>query len=105
MNKFTKKLFLLAGTFAVLLLLQVFTFAEVRSLMHEKMELEKIRIERYNKLERNTVEVQKLSTEERIFKIATDSLNLRKAGRPYPIIEINKYEVEQITKIVESKYE
>lgn len=89
----------------MLLLLQVFTFAEVRSLMHDKMELEKLRVERNNKLERTTVDVQKFSTEERISKIASDSLNLHKAGRPYPIVEINKYEVEQITKIVENKYE
>lgn len=105
MNKFTKKLLLVAVTFAVLLLLQVFTFAEVRSLMNAKMELEKIRKERLTKQESKVVDVQRLSSEERIQKLASDSLKLVKAERPYKVIEISRYEVEQITKIVESKYE
>ncbi len=105
MNKFTKKLMLIAGTLTILLLLQVFTFAEVRKMVHDKMQMEELLTERINKCERTLVEVQRLSSEERIFKIASDSLKLIKADRPYPVIEISKYEVEQITKIIDSKYE
>ncbi|MBU1100677.1 MAG: hypothetical protein KKA84_09755 [Bacteroidetes bacterium] len=105
MNKFTRKLILMAITLTVLLLLQVFTFAEVRSLMNLKMEAEKVRMERLANLESKIVDVQRLSSEERIQKLATDSLALVKAERPYKVIEISQYEVEQITKIVENKYE
>ena len=105
MNKFTKRLLIIAGTLTVLLLLHVFTFAEVRNLMNLKAELEKVKQERLNKFEAKIVDVQRLSSEERISKIASDSLHMVKAQRPYPVIELSKYEVEQIKKIVDSKYE
>ena len=105
MNKFTKKLLLIAGTLTVLLLLQVFTYAEVRSLMKMKLELQRVKKERLNKLEAKAVEVQRLSSEERINKIASESLRMRKSGVPYPVVEVSNYEIEQIQKIIEDKYE
>ncbi|MGE5499957.1 MAG: hypothetical protein ACM3Q2_17925 [Syntrophothermus sp.] len=51
------------------------------------------------------VEIQKLEGEERITSIAESTLNMTKFNEPGTIVEIDHNKADQITKLIESKYE
>jgi len=51
------------------------------------------------------VDVQKLKTEERIVQAASEKLGMIKNNQEVNFIEIDKIQLEQITKAVNSKYE
>ncbi|MFC2083881.1 hypothetical protein ACFLS9_02390 [Bacteroidota bacterium] len=78
---------------------------EIKSLRRQKASLEIKSNERINLVETNIVEVQKLSSEDRIVKIATDELGLEKYSESYEVMYINLEEIKQIEKNILSKYE
>ena len=51
------------------------------------------------------VEIQKLENEERIVNAAYSKLNMIKSGSDEITLEVDKMQIEQISKIVNGKYE
>ena len=66
-------------------------------------------VEKYNalqnKIELKTIEIQKLTAEDRIVKIATDSLKLIRPKENPDVIKVPKQQIKQIEKLVNEKYD
>ena len=104
-NTFLSNLLIIAVSFAAIMLIYVFVLAEVKGLNKEKIRLEERLVVNKNKLETRMVEVQRLTTEERIANIASDSLGLIRALKPFETIRINPVQLKKIEEIVNGKYE
>ena len=61
--------------------------------------------EMHNRVEAKLIDIQKLSSEERIVKIASDSLGLIRAVEPFEIITVSPAQIQRIEKILSSKHE
>lgn len=104
-NSFLKNLIFITAGVAAVLLIYVFVLAEIKTLSKEKVRTQDLLSEKKNKIEAAQVEIQKLTAEERIVRIATDSLGMVRSAQPFETINVNKSQIEQIEKIVNSKYE
>lgn len=87
------------------LFLYVFIMTEIRSLNKEMAQIEDEISSLQNILEQKIVEVQKLSSEERIVKIAEEKLGLVREGKQLDNLFVSKNKIHQIEKIVNSKYD
>mgnify|MGYP001580923599 FL=1 len=61
--------------------------------------------ERLNRIEAKLVEIQKLTAEERIVKMAQDSLGLIRPEENLEIIPVSKDQIVQMEKLLKVKYE
>lgn len=61
--------------------------------------------ERLNRIEAKLVEIQKLTAEERIVKMAQDSLGLIRPEENLEIISVSKDQIVQMEKLLKVKYE
>ena len=104
-NSFSKHLIIIAGLTAFFLFSYIYILEEVKANSRMKIRKEEELIGKKDKLEAKLVEVQQLSSEERIVKIAEESLGLIRSLKPFEIISINENQVKQIKKIVDKKYE
>lgn len=104
-NSFAGRLIAITVIIITALFVYLFTLNEIKALKKEKDLLENKLSERVNKLEAKLVEVQKLSSEDRISHLAKTELGLVHSSKPFEKIYIDKNEVEQIKKIVNGKYE
>lgn len=104
-NSFSKHLIVIAGLTAFFLFSYIYILEEVKAHSRKKIRIEEELVGKKDKLEEKLVEVQQLSSEERIVKIAEDSLGLIRSLKPYEIISVNKNQINQIKKIVDKKYE
>lgn len=91
--------------FGFITLLYVGLKLEIERLTKEKALLEESLLAKKNKTTMLKVEVQKLETEERITQLAETRLEMLKFNEPNNIIEIDHNRLDQITKIINSKYE
>lgn len=104
-NSFLSNLLIIAVSFAAVMLVYVFVLAEVKGLNKEKIRLEDRLVVNKNKLETRIVEIQRLTAEERIAHIASDSLGLTRALKPFETIRINSIQLKKVEEIVNGKYE
>jgi len=93
----------------VLAALTVFIYVaivnEIKNLNKEKLNKSEILISKQNRIEALNVEIQKLTSEDRIVKYAIDSL---KMNRPKEILEsiiVSKEQINQIEKLLKEKYD
>ena len=90
---------------AMIMFVYVMIFSEIKNLNLEKLRKTELLNERKNKIELTKVERQKLMNEDRIVKIASDSLGLIIAPEQYETINVSKNQIKQIQSIVDEKYE
>ncbi len=84
---------------------QLFLSNNIRVLSRQKSLLESELLLVKDRLEDKLVQIQKLTSEERISKIAEERLGLVKAEKPFEKIYINNRRARKINQIVEDKYD
>ncbi|MBI9070482.1 MAG: hypothetical protein JEY94_02725 [Melioribacteraceae bacterium] len=95
----------LTGVVALFLLTHVYLILEIKSLSNFKKKKTEVHSLQKNVLNEKYVEIQKLSSEDRIIGIAENRLGLvRTLEQPEKLV-IDKELVQKINKIVNSKYE
>ncbi len=79
--------------------------SEIKRITREKILKHDLLNERLNRIETKLVEIQKLTTEERIVRIAKDSLGLIRPAEKLEIISVSKDQIVQMEKLLKVKYE
>ena len=83
----------------------LFSVNEIKAMNKEKNILVEKLTQVSNKLETRIVEVQRLSSENRIVIFAKEKLGLIRSTKQYEIIYIDNDQINQVNRIVNSKYE
>lgn len=106
MKIFSLKSFIsITVSIAVVLFLYVAVITEIKNMNRERLtKIEKLN-EEHNRIEAKMVEIQKLTAEERIIKIAQDSLGLIRPKENLETIQVSKEQIKQIEKLVNEKYD
>jgi cell division protein FtsL len=90
---------------AFLLFMYVAVITEIKNMNKDKInKIEKLN-EKMNQVELENVEIQRLTAEERIVKIAKDSLGLIRPKENLEVLQVSKEQIEQIKKLVNEKYD
>jgi len=90
---------------AFILFLYVAVITEIKNMNRERLtKIEKLN-EEHNRIEAKMVEIQKLTAEERIVRIAQDSLGLIRPKENLETIQVSKEQIKQIEKSVNEKYD
>lgn len=90
---------------AFLLFMYVAVITEIKNMNKDKInKIEKLN-EKMNQVELENVEIQRLTAEERIVKIAQDSLGLIRPKENLEVLQVSKEQIEQIKKLVNEKYD
>jgi hypothetical protein len=90
---------------AVILFVYVASVTEIKSMNKEKIIKLELLNEKMNRLETKLVDVQKLTSEERIVKFAQDTLGLIRPTENLDSIIISKDQADQIEKMLKEKYD
>lgn len=90
---------------AVILLTYVVTMTEIKRFNRERVSKLDILNERKSRIEAKVVEIQKLTSEDRIVKFAADSLKMLRPSDNLDQLNISKEQVNQIEKLVNEKYD
>ncbi len=90
---------------AVLLFTYVVTLTEIKRINKEKIYKRQLLNERKNRIEAKVVEIQKLTSEDRIVKFAQDSLGMIRLGDNLDAIQASIEQIKQIEKLVNDKYD
>lgn len=104
-NTFLQILLLTLVVLIFSIFIYLFSVNEIKAMNKEKNSLVETLTERTNKLGTRIVEVQRLSSENRIVKIAKEELGLIRSTKQYEIIYIDSDQINQVNRIVNSKYE
>ncbi len=104
-NSFFRFLFIAAAFTGAVLLIYVFFNEGVKNRKKEKAIAEDILRKKINQLELTKIRLQKVSSRERISKIASDSLGLMTPVEDIKRIYINKFQLEQIKREINSRYD
>lgn len=83
----------------------LFSLNEIKGLSKEKDALENQLVQKIDKKEILYVELERYSTEDRIVKIAQDSLALTKSLSEYDKLYLDGSQVSRIERIISDKYE
>jgi cell division protein FtsL len=103
-NPFVSMLLLTLVVLIFSIFIYLFSVSEIKAMNKQKNLLVERLNERTNKLETRTVEVQRLSSENRIVKMAKE-LGLIRSTKQYEILYIDSDQINQVNRIVNSKYE
>jgi hypothetical protein len=90
---------------AVILFAYVASVTEIKRMNKEKIVKKELLNEKLNRLQAKIVDVQKLTSEERIVKFAQDSLGLIRPAENLDAISISKDQADQLEKILKEKYD
>jgi len=104
-NSFLPMLLSILLVLIISIFIYLFSVNEIKAMNKEKNSITEKLTERINKLETRIVEVQRLSSENRIVKIAKEKLGLIRSTKQYEIIYIDSDQINQVNRIVNSKYE
>ncbi len=104
-NKFLLKLLLLFALIAIVLSAYIVSSLEIRKLTKEKVTMDDSLKLVNEKINERLIEVQKLSAENRISKIAIDSLKLEYNSDGLIQINISKNKLKSLEKRLKSIYE
>ena len=100
------KNFILGVTLIALVMLShVILITEIKRFNREKITKREMLNEKLNQEKAKFVDVQKLSSEDRIVKLAQDSLSLIRPTENLEIIVVPKDQIKQIEKLVNEKYD
>lgn len=106
MNRSSLKNFILVvAAVALVLFTYVVVLTEIKRFNREKITRQEMLNEKLNRIEMKMVEIQKLTAEDRIVKIAQDSLGLIRPEENLEIITVSKEQIKQIEKIINEKYD
>ncbi len=104
-NNFVRNLLVVAAIAAVMLLAYVILLQEVKEMNKEKVERQDLLHEKNNKIREKFVEIQKLSSEERIVEIAENKLKMVRAENNNDVLHVSETQILQIERIIDRKYE
>ena len=90
---------------AVALFSYVFLVEQIKKIKKDKVNKEDFLLERNNRLSASLVEVQKLSSKERIAKIAEEKLGLVNPSGPFEVLRVNKESIVKLNDAVRSSDE
>lgn len=100
-----KSFIIIVLSIASILFIYVATLTEIKNLNKEKLNKIETLSERQNRIESKMVEIQKLTAEERIVKIAVDTLKMVRPKDNLESIKVSKDQINQLEKIVNGKYD
>lgn len=100
-----KNFIVIVAAVSMVLLSYVVVRSEIKRLTREKIMKHDMFNGRLNRIEAKLVEIQKLTSEERIVKMAQDSLGLFRPEENLEIIPVSKDQILQIEKVLKTKYE
>ena len=90
---------------AFMLFMYVAVITEIKNMNKDKInKIERLN-EKLNQVELANVEIQRLTAEERIVKIAQDSLGLIRPKENLEALQVSKEQIDQIKKLVNEKYD
>ncbi len=95
-----KKLFPAIIVLGILSFLYLFIYTQIKQMVREKRTLETQLAQVKDRMEGKIVKIQKLSSEERIVKIAENRLGLIQSGVPRQKIIVDRDKIQKIQKIV-----
>ncbi len=104
-NTFIGELFLTLMIFISALFAYLFSLNEIKALSKVKDQLENQLLQKADKKEILLVELERLSSEDRIVKIAQDSLSLVKSLTDYNKLYLDESQVSRVKRIISDKYE
>lgn len=104
-NSFVSELLFFLIVFVGALFIYLFTLNEIRILSKSKDNMEELLTQKINDAEQLIVSVQRLSSEDRIVRIAMDSMGLVRSPKNYEKLFIDENQIERVERIVNSKYE
>jgi cell division protein FtsL len=90
---------------ALIMLVHVILITEIKRLNREKITKREMLNEKLNLENAKFVDVQKLTSEDKIVKFAQDSLSLIRPTENLEIIVVPKDQIKQIEKLVNEKYD
>ncbi len=90
---------------SLVLLGYVVVRSEIKRINREKITKQEMLNERFKRIETMLVEVQKLTSEDVIVKIAQDSLGLIRPSENLEMISVSKDQIKQIEKLLNEKYD
>lgn len=100
-----KNFIVIVASVSLVLLSYVVVRSEIKRITREKIMKHDLLNERLNRIETKLVEIQKLTAEERIVKMAQDSLGLIRPEENLEIISVSKDQIVQMEKLLKVKYE
>ncbi len=100
-----KNFIIIAIIIAGLLFIHVATISEIRILKKRKINKIEQLNEKKSRIEIKLVERQKLMSEDRIIKIAKDSLGLILPSEKLDTIKVSKEKIKRIEKFLKEKYD
>lgn len=95
----------IVATVALILLSYVVVRSEIKRITRDRITKQEMLNERLNRIETMMVEIQKLTAEDRIVKIAADSLGLIRPVENLELISVSKDQIKQIEKLLNEKYD
>ncbi len=90
---------------AVFLFLYVAVINENKNMSKEKIDKLESLSEKQNRVQMKLVEIQKLTAEDRIVKLAKDSLRLIRPQENLDFINVSKDQIKRIENLVNEKYD
>jgi cell division protein FtsL len=100
-----KSFIVIVVTAALMLFAYVASITEIKRMKKEKITKQELLNERRNRLDDKSVDIQKLTAEDRIVKFAQDSLGLVRPVENLETIFISKEQIKQIEKLLNEKYD
>ncbi len=100
-----KSFIIIVLSIASILFIYVATLTEIKNLNKERLNKIETLNERQNRIESKMIEIQTLTAEERIVRIAIDTLNMVRPKDNLETIKVNKDQIKQLEKIVNEKYD
>jgi hypothetical protein len=88
-----------------MLLGYVIVRSEIKRINREKITKQEMLNERYKRIEAMLVDVQKLTSEDVIVKMAQDSLGLMRPTENPEVISVSKDQIKEIEKLLNNKYD
>ena len=103
-NNFIKNFVFFFGFAVIVLFVYVFLLTEIKSMTKSKSLKQEELIDKKNKIEMNRVELQKLTSEERIVSFAQDSLSMFRPGTEIDSVTVNKQQLMYIINKLNERY-
>lgn len=100
-----KSFIVIVASISMILLSYVVMRSEIKRITREKIMKHDMLNGKLNRIEARLVEIQKLTAEERIVRIALDSLGLKRPSENLEVISISKDQIVQMEKFLKAKYE
>lgn len=106
MKKGSLKIFIIITfSVAVVLFLYVATINEIKNMNKTKINRIELLSEKNNRIQQKIVDIQKLTSEDRIVTMAIESLGLIRPKQNLEVLLVSRKQIDQIEKLVNEKYD